>query len=168
MKKTIFTILLLGTALFASSNNSKDYSLQNALYIQECASCHMGFQSEFLPKRSWIKMMNTLENHFGVDASFDELDEKQIRNYLGSNASDSKNIYANMAKFARSISKDATPIAISEIPKFKKEHREISQNLISQKEVRTISNCIACHSDAKRGLYKERNIFIPNFGRWDD
>jgi len=170
MKKIIFstfTILTLGVTLFAA-NNKEVYTSQNTLYKQECASCHMGYQTEFLPKRSWIKMMDTLENHFGVDATFDKDDEKKVREYIISNASDSKRTYGEIAKFSRSISSQSTPLAISEIPKFKKEHDEVPKRLIIQKDVKTISNCMACHTDAKQGLYKERNILIPNFGRWDD
>lgn len=170
MKKfifTTFTTFALGVTLFAA-NNIDDYSSQNTLYKQECASCHMGFQSEFLPKRSWIKMMDTLENHFGTDTTFDKADEKKVREYLISNASDSKRNYGQIAKFARSISNQSTPLAISEIPKFKREHDEVPKRLIVQKDVKTISNCVACHTDAVKGLYKERNIFIPNYGRWDD
>ncbi len=169
MKKLILIPLLFSMTLFASSyKNNKGYSVNNDLYKQECASCHMGFQAEFLPKRSWNKMMDTLNNHFGTDASFDKDDEIKIREFLLSNASDSKRIYGEARKFASSISKNSTPLAISEIPKFKREHREVPKRLIVQKEVKTISNCLACHTDAKAGLYKERNILIPNFGRWDD
>lgn len=170
MKKiifTIFTLLMFSITLFAA-NNVEAYDSQNTLYKQECAACHMGYQAEFLPKRSWVKMMDTLENHFGVDATFDKVDEQKIREYLISNASDSKRTYGHIAKFSRSISSQSTPLAISEIPKFKREHDEIPRRLIVQKEVKTISNCMACHTDAKESLFKERNIFIPNFGRWDD
>ena len=167
MKKMIFTILALSITLFAANNNS-NIMTSKTLYMQECASCHMGYQTEFLPKRSWIKMMNTLEDHFGVDATFDKEDEERVREYLVSNASDSKRTYGDMKKFSRSISSKSTPLAISEIPKFKREHDEVPKRLIIQKEVKTISNCMACHTDAQKGLYRERNILIPNFGRWDD
>ena len=32
--------------------------------------------------------------------------------------------------------------------------------MIEQKEVKSISNCIACHKDANEGTYRERNIHI--------
>lgn len=168
MKKILFSTFAIGITLFAANNNSQNYITQDALYIQECASCHMAFQTQFLPKRSWVKMMNTLDNHFGVDATFDSEDEKKVREYLLSNASDSNKNYGKMAKFAKSISTGSTLLAISEIPKFKKEHRGIPKKLIIQKEVKSLSNCMACHTDAQKGLYKERNIHIPNYGRWDD
>jgi len=169
MKKFIFTSILLGISLFASDyKDTKSYSSQNDLYVKECASCHMGFQAEFLPKRSWNKIMDSLDNHFGVDATFDKNDENAIRKHLLKNASDSKRVYREIRVFSDSISKYSTPLSISKIPKFKKEHREVPKRAIIQKELKSISNCMACHTDAKDALYNERNILIPNFGRWND
>ena len=46
--------------------------------------------------------------------------------------------------------------------------KEIRKNLITQKEVKGLFNCIACHTTADKGIYGERDIKIPNFGRWED
>jgi nitrate/TMAO reductase-like tetraheme cytochrome c subunit len=168
--KTVAIFLVLLSIAFADDDRhyKKVNPISNQLYIEECASCHMGYQAQFLPKRSWNKLMDNLNEHFGVDATFDKNDEKSIREYLLKNASDSKSGYGYYSKFARSIYSNSTPIAISEIPKFKREHREVPKRFITQKEVKTIANCIACHTDAKEGFYSERNIHIPNYGRWDD
>jgi nitrate/TMAO reductase-like tetraheme cytochrome c subunit len=160
--KYLLILLMTISSIFAATQTSK------ALYIQECASCHMAYQAEFLPKRSWVKLMDNLSNHFKTDASLEQADLDKIKNYLVSNASDSKRSYGEMAEFANSISKNSTPIAISEIPKFKREHRKIPERFVTQKEVRTFANCTACHTDATQGTYRERNIKIPNYGRWDD
>ncbi len=138
------------------------------LYKNECGACHMAYQPEFLPKRSWTKMMNTLDDHFKVDASLDEEDRKRILNYLLSNASDSKRVYGEFREFLESIPKDKTPLKISDIPYFKKEHRKIPKRYITQKEVKSISNCIACHKKAQSGDFSEKNIDIPNYGKWED
>jgi nitrate/TMAO reductase-like tetraheme cytochrome c subunit len=168
--KTVVLFLMLISTIFADEGwfFDKKNLIDNQLYIDECASCHMGYQPQFLPKRSWDKLMDNLNDHFGVDATFDKNDEKLVREFLLKNSSDTSNSYGYYSKFARSIAKEDTPIAISEITKFKKEHRKVPKRFITQKEVKTIANCIACHKDAKEGLYKERNIFIPNYGRWDD
>jgi len=138
------------------------------LYKQECGACHMPYQPEFLPKRSWKKMMATLEDHFGVDATLEKEDEEKILKYLLANAADSKKVYGEFNEFLESIPKNKTPLRISEIPYFKKEHRKIPKKYISQKEVKTIANCNACHKKAQSGDYSERYIDIPNYGRWED
>ncbi len=150
------------------------YSVQpvkNELYKEECASCHFGYQAGLLPKRSWIKLMETkeLENHFGDDASIDEQDRLTLLSYLVANASDSKTNRSRLShEITRKISRYSTPIALSETRYFKKEHDEIPTRLIKQEDVKTIANCVACHTTAEKGYYGERDIKIPNYGRWDD
>ncbi len=166
----ICLVMLTGGMVYADGHKkySKQNSLspQNPLYINECASCHTAYQAEFLPKRSWKKIMAGLEDHFGVDATVEKSDYDKLLKYLTSNASDAKKVYGEHSKFARSISKGSTPLRISEIPKFKREHREIPKRWIVQKEVKSIANCTACHIGMDRGDYE--NIKIPNYGRWDD
>ena len=143
-------------------------SPKQKFYVKECGSCHMAYQAEFLPKRSWKKMMSGLEDHFGVDATVEAEDEKMLSLYLRDNAADSKRVGKHFAKTAASVNRNAAPLRIADTSYFKKEHREIPQKYIEQKEVRSIANCNACHQTAQKGDYRERGIFIPNYGRWDD
>lgn len=181
MKKIILPILIGAIGVtFAIADSDKESNIyakktltkQNAklepLYKKECSECHMAYQPEFLPKRSWKKIMATLSDHFGTDATIDNADSKKILKYLSSNAADSKRVYGDFRKFLKSIPKDKTVMKISEIPYFKKEHREIPKKFIAQKEVKSFSNCKACHQKADSGDYSERDINIPNYGRWDD
>ncbi|QOP43992.1 cytochrome C [Sulfurimonas sediminis] len=149
----------------------KSNSKEKALYINECGSCHMPYQPQFLPKKSWIKMMKNLDNHFKTDATVEPEDYKNLKDFLLKNASDSKEskrVGKYYRKIANSIPKHKTLLRISNAPYFQKEHREFPKKYITQKEVKSIANCIACHKDAEKGTYQERSIFIPNYGRWDD
>jgi len=176
--KTLVTTLTIalflgGTALYADSDEKKqiynqEKSKASLLYKTECGACHMAYQPEFLPKRSWKKMMNTLADHFDTDASLDKEEAKEILAYLLRNAADAKPVYGDIGKIGKRIKPNTTPLRISETPYFKKEHREIPKRLIVQKEVKSIANCAACHTKAKSGDYSEHNIFIPNYGKWDD
>lgn len=130
-----------------------------ALYTKECGSCHMAYQPQFLPKRSWDKTMNTLDNHFGTDATLDPADHKTIQNYLAAHASKNDRI---------SDMKGSVALRISETPHFVREHREIPKKFIRQPEVKSLGNCNACHTKAESGSYRERDIRIPNYGRWED
>ena len=186
MKKLLFVSLVtmgLLNTINASENEKKSFSLQNlknikapsyiakqpAIYKEECASCHMGYQAEFLTKKSWIKLMSkkNLANHFSVDASLDETDRKEILQYLTKNAADSKRVGKYFKRFAQTID-SKNPFTISKSRYFIKEHREMPKKFITQKDVKTFANCIACHKDAEVGTYKERFINIPNYGKWDD
>ncbi|WP_294965492.1 hypothetical protein [Sulfurimonas sp.] len=64
------------------------------------------------------------------------------------------------------ISKNETPIAVTKTPYFVKKHRKIRENLITQKEVGSLANCMSCHTTADKGIYSERDIKIPNYGQW--
>ncbi|ADR34133.1 Dihem cytochrome c [Sulfuricurvum kujiense DSM 16994] len=130
-----------------------------ALYQKECGSCHMAYQPQFLPKRSWDKTMNTLENHFGTDATLDPSDHKTIQNYLATHASKNDRT---------SDMKGAVALRISETPYFVREHREVTKKMVTQPEVKSFANCNACHTQASSGSYREREIRIPNYGRWED
>jgi len=174
--------LLLANNLFADDDEykyEKKYSkrakyqvapVKNQLYKDECASCHFGYQPGLLPSKSWKKLMKPKElaNHFGDDASLDESDRVKILDYLVKNSSDQMGSSKIGKKIAKSISWRDTPIAITKTYYFKKEHDEIPKRLIVQDEVKTIANCVACHTTAKKGYYGEKDIYIPNYGRWDD
>ena len=164
MKKIISSIVLIVSFSYASGVKPVD----NQLYKDECASCHFGFQPGLLPARSWVKLMGDLENHFKDDASLDKKDIETLTQYLVKNSSDNSRNYKRSRKITHSISKRSTPIRISQTPYFKKEHREIKEYMIKQAEVKSIANCTACHITASKGIYKERDINIPNYGKWDD
>ena len=149
MKKSIILIGIVSTLAFAS--NSTVPVVTDELYIKECGSCHFAYQPQLLPKGSWAKMMDGLKDHFGTNATLETKEFDDIRSYLISN----------------SKSGDG-PLRISQLRKFRKEHRDIPSHYISQKEVGSISNCSACHTSAEKGSYRERDIYIPNYGRWND
>lgn len=54
----------------------------NTKFKTECTSCHMAYPPGLLPEKSWIKIMNGLDKHFGEDASLSEADKKEVLEYL--------------------------------------------------------------------------------------
>ncbi|WP_373071465.1 diheme cytochrome c [Sulfurimonas sp.] len=173
MKTIILTLVVLSTGLLADDDyGHRGYKgvapVTNQLYIKECASCHFAYQPGLLPERSWVKLMDNLENHFDTDATIEPEDNQKILRYLVNNSADKFTNYKRSRKINNSIRPCETPIAVSDTPYFRKEHRGIRKDLIEQKDVKSISNCKACHTSADRGIYGERYIDIPNYGRWDD
>jgi len=150
MKKILLMTALGLSVAFAGSVAP----VNNALYQKECASCHFGYQPALLNKASWEKVMTNLSDHFGTDASLGKVESEQILNYLVTNAGSGK------------ITANNTTMQITKSPYFIKEHRKITPNLIEQKEVGSLANCMACHTTADKGSYSERAIVIPNYGSW--
>jgi hypothetical protein len=173
--RNLFSILMLTYFSYADNGNISSKTNQdvkpvdNQLYIQECASCHFGYQPGLLPQKSWEALMSNLENHFGTDATLNKKDFDAINSYLAKNSADKAKEYKRSNKISRSMENITKPIiSILETPYLKKEHQGIPKRLITQEEVKSLSNCIACHKTADKGYYGERDILIPNFGRWED
>ena len=120
----------------------------------ECGTCHLPFAASMLPASSWKRMMGELQNHFGEDASVDAATAATIEAYLTANAADTGG-RTHSRKLLRGVSLASAPQRISELPKWVDEHRKVAAWEWTSKEVRSKSNCVACHRDAERGFYED-------------
>lgn len=123
------------------------------LVREECGACHMAFQAAFLPARSWNRMMDTLADHFGEDASLPPDKTEAIRGYLTAHAGDVVTS-SGTRKFMRWIAPGGTPQRITENPAFEREHR-FAEAVWKDPKVVTKSNCLACHLGADQGWYED-------------
>jgi hypothetical protein len=177
-----FTAIILGLQFAQSDDDFNEYGksgsiisrtgdvapVNNALYREECASCHMAYPPGLLPARSWNKLMTSLGNHFGENAEVAPDTRTEISRYLMENSADNSQ-YRRSRKIIRSLAPDKTPASISELPYIQRKHREIPAKMIKENNgVKSLGNCIACHGQAEQGSFSEREILIPNYGRWDD
>lgn len=141
--------------------------VHNQQYADECGSCHFAYQPGLLPERSWRKLMANLNDHFGENAELADEERQALTDYLVSKAGDHSNARRSK-KLMRSISAGDTPLRITKIPYFQREHREVPGRALEHKDVGSLSHCQACHRTADRGDFEERNIDIPGDGRWED
>ncbi len=126
--------------------------LQNAAVTKECGACHMAFQPQFLPQRSWQAIMGNLSNHFGENAALPEATRAEIEAYMVTNASDGLTWKSG---FAAGIPADQIPLRITELPKWKREHREIGGAAFTSGKVKTPANCVSCHAAAASGFFED-------------
>jgi len=122
----------------------------NAKFQQECSTCHIAYAPGLLPAESWRRMMAGLDKHFGSDASLDAGDNKEITDFLVNNASNRWRA-------------PTAPLRITESAWFKHKHddREINPEVWKNPLVKSPANCAACHVQAERGDFSERNIKMP-------
>ncbi|MDP1996745.1 MAG: diheme cytochrome c [Gallionella sp.] len=122
----------------------------NAKFQQECSSCHIAYAPGLLPAESWRRMMSGLDKHFGSDASLDVGDSKEITAFLVNNGSNRWRA-------------PTAPLRITESAWFKHKHdaREINPKVWKNPLVKSPANCEACHTQAERGDFSERNIKMP-------
>ena len=112
--------------------------------------------------------MSNLENHYNNDASISSANLQTLTKYLNDNSAEKNMQYKRSNKIVSSLAKDQIPESISTTPYMIRKHNEIKKSLITQPEVKGLFNCIACHKTADKGNYGERDINIPNFGKWED
>lgn len=142
--------------------------VKNTTYQQECGSCHFAYQPGLLPARSWQKMMGNLENHFDENAELDKDTQAELTQYLVENAADHAD-YKRSKRIMNSLSKEHSPLRITETAYFIRKHDEIPRRLVlNNPELGSFSQCAACHMKAEKGSYEEDEVRIPGVGRWDD
>lgn len=132
---------------------------ENALYKQECSSCHFLYQPWLLPARSWKALLDESDKHFGDNLVLDDETKKELLAYLASNSSERSG-----TKWTRKITSSAqgtTPRRIMDVPWIKKEHREVGASVFKRPSIGTASNCGACHTKGVEGNFEEDWIKIP-------
>jgi mono/diheme cytochrome c family protein len=105
----------------------------NAAWRGECGACHMPYPPAMLPAEDWLIIMNTLDRHFGANASLDEKTLKEILAYLERNG--------GRAMFSGSA--DELP-RITATGWFAQKHQSAIR-LWRKGRVRSLADCLACH-----------------------
>ena len=169
----LFTLTLVTFAALASDDDGmRWFSRQNAsVYVQnesyktECGDCHIAYPPFLLPSDAWAKLMGGLDDHFGDNAELDQEVATQLRDYLMSHAADKTKVRLGK-KILRAGDID---MRISTSRYIKKKHRgELPRDVFTRGDVSSLSQCDACHKNAELGSFRESEINIPGYGRWDD
>jgi len=126
----------------------------NAKWKEECSSCHVAYPPQLLDKAGWRELMAGLDKHFGVDASLEPAERKEILAFLQRHAGSGPRHASNTQR-------------ISDTAWFIHEHREVMSQVWTDPAIRSRSNCTACHVRAERGDWSEHSIRMPG-GRFED
>ena len=135
-------LALLLAPLRVEADNDVMPPITDAVVKKECGECHLAFQPKFLPEPSWKKIMATLANHFGEDASLKPETRDKVGAYLLANAD------------SRRVDPNNPPLKITELFWFRDEHgdRDVQKQMRKLK-LKSIVDCAGCHEDADRGYY---------------
>lgn len=165
MKKFIL-FAISSCLMYASEMSVTVKPVNNSVYIKECGSCHFAYPAGLLPSSAWNKMLSNLSNHFGDDASVDEKTFQTLSSYLNENSAEKSMDYKRSRKIVESLN-GTVPDSITSVPYIKKKHKKIKESLITQKDVKGLYNCTACHKSAEKGIFSEDDVKIPNYGKWE-
>lgn len=132
---------------------------ENALYKQECSSCHFLYQPWLLPARSWKALLDESGKHFGDNLALDEETKKELLAYLASNSSERSG--SRWARKITSSSEGTTPKRIMDVPWIKREHSEVGASVFKRPSIGSSSNCGACHTKGAEGNFDEDWVKVP-------
>jgi hypothetical protein len=121
-------------------------------YTLECAACHIAYPPAMLPARSWQRIMGTLQQHYGSDASLDAASARQLGAWLQANAGTYKH-----------VDKESPPQdRITRSAWFERKHRKIDAAVWKLDSVKSAANCAACHTGAERGDFDDDELRFPS------
>lgn len=143
-------------------------SVESTLYADECGSCHFAYQPGLLPAQSWERIMANLDDHFGENAELGEQALNSLNRYLTENSA-GRVRQGLPDRISASLGQENAPLRITKTRFFQHEHDEIpGRMVVDNEQVRSFSNCDACHTRAANGSFREHEIRIPGYGHWDD
>lgn len=136
-----------------------DYEQESPIFYEKCGACHKTYPTYLLTEKSWIRIMDGLDNHFGEkieDQNISKHERVVIRKFLIDNAAESSTREAAY-KTLESV-KDGRPLAITKTKLWRETHKDIPKNIYKTKEIKDKSNCFACHKDIEKGNLEDINI----------
>ena len=133
--------------------------VNNPVYEAECGECHFLYQPELLPSASWMKILDQLDDHFGEEIELDPDSTKIISDYLKSNGAE-KSSAKRAVKIMGSLG-NHVPMKVTDIPYIREKHHELNPEILIRESIGSLSNCIACHTTAEKGIYEDDNVKIP-------
>ena len=139
------------------------YEKEHSLFANECSACHTLYPPFLSPANSWKKLMSTLQNHFGDDASLEEEERASIEEYLIKNSAENSTKEATFY-IIKSLKDERDIIAISETPFWIEKHKGLDKNIFRSSLIKSKANCKACHKNIEQGLIEDRDIKIPESG----
>ena len=132
----------------------------NALWREECGSCHLAYHPVLLPARSWQRIMFEQSSHFGEDLFLEQESINEIESFLTAHAAELALTEAAW-KIDRSIPEDENPIRITETGYWLEKHQGLPKSIWQRPDI-IGRNCSACHLDAGEGTFEDAAMRIPD------
>ncbi len=130
-------------------------------FAEECSACHMLYNPSLLRAADWRKVMATLDNHYGEDASLDPKTTQRITDWLVAHAAETADTRPAHL-FALPVGPDGSPGMINDTRAWRKLHDDaLESGAFKVKSVGSAANCQACHKDAQSGMFSPFSIKVP-------
>lgn len=153
-------ILIAAAALIVAATSARAETfpvITNPTVLKECGDCHMAFPPETLPTATWQAIIGNLGSHFGEDATLDDAITAEILAFHVQNASD-----VSTTRAATRWRTTAPVTRIIDAPRFLKKHGQCPDAVWAHPQVKSKSNCLACHTTLQSNGSADANIrFLP-------
>jgi cytochrome b len=132
----------------------------NALWREECGSCHLAFHPSLLPARSWEAMLAEQATHFGDDLMLDAATADELLAFLTKNSAETRPTEAAW-KINRLIPAEQTPRRITATSYWERKHAKIDDSVWESEAIKSKANCPVCHLDAEQGTFEDAAMRMP-------
>jgi mono/diheme cytochrome c family protein len=139
-----------GTVVKAAGSKDLLPAMMSERYRTECASCHLAYPPALLPLASWRRLLGSLDNHYGVDASLEPAEVLEISKWL-----------EPLAGTYKKVREEPADDRITKAAWFVREHRKIDAEVWLRPSIKSAANCAACHITADEGNYNDKFVRIP-------
>jgi cytochrome c553 len=159
MKKTLFPALAVALTLPLAARADHLPMPKDAppSYKTECGSCHLAFPAALLTASDWRLVMTQLPKHYGDNATLDQKARQPLEDFLVRNAGSPWRLTGA-----------GDPPRLTATSWFQRKHDELSSAVWRDKRVGSAANCVACHPNAERGGYGEREVTVRGHTRRRD
>lgn len=132
----------------------------NALWQEECGSCHLAYHPSLLPARSWQRMLDGQADHFGEDLGLDTETLAALVAFARDNAAEKRASEAATGVALSTPAADA-PLRITELPYWRAQHADIPAGAFKRGQVHGKGDCAACHLDAEAATFEDGAMRLP-------
>lgn len=124
-------------------------------WAKECSDCHVAYTPGLLPTRSWERMLDEQDRHFGEDLSLSPAILARLRAAVRP-----PETYAEW-RSARSVAPGQSPQRITELRWWRHVHEGIEPARFKPPYSAGPHECNACHRDAASGIFHPRMVQNP-------
>ncbi len=147
----------LGVALAALPQERWRLVEAPGIYAENCGDCHHAHHPSLRTGDMWARVVASLEDHYGEDASLSDREAREILAFLTRNDATRFDTEAAV-RIGRAESAD---LRISSTTHWKRRHAALPAAIFSTRAVGSRANCHACHADAASGRFDDARIAVP-------
>lgn len=139
-----------------------DFETESPAFYEKCGKCHKNYPPFMLPKESWIKLFDGLENHFGEKITENNISKEMqldIKSYVLAHSAEYSSRKVSF-KTLESLG-EMRPLSITKSPYWRSVHHRISNETFKSPLIKDKSNCFACHHGFEKGIFDITFIHIP-------